>query len=66
MENKSQLSFVTEIGTFGEMPMKDPTVQPVEKRKELEALRHQAKAQAWMNEGSAGKAVVDFMISKGE
>jgi hypothetical protein len=38
MENKSQLSFVTEIGTFGEMPMKDPTVQPVEKRKELEAL----------------------------
>ena len=34
--------------------------------KELEELRHKAKAEAWMNEGSAGKAVVDFMISKGE
>lgn len=37
MEN-TQLSFVTEIGHFGDMPMKDPTVQTVEKRKELEAL----------------------------
>ena len=33
MNNKSELSFVTEIGTFGDMPMKDPTVQSVEKRK---------------------------------
>lgn len=32
--------------------------------KELAELRHKAKAQAWMNEGSAGKAVADFMINK--
>lgn len=34
--------------------------------KELENLRHEAKAQAWMNEGNAGKAIADYMISKGE
>lgn len=34
--------------------------------KELSELRHKAKSEAWMNEGNAGKAVVDFMISKGE
>lgn len=33
---------------------------------ELAELRHKAKAEAWTNEGNAGKAVVDFMISKGE
>ena len=32
--------------------------------KELQTLRQEIKAQAWMNEGNAGKAVVDFMISK--
>lgn len=32
--------------------------------KELQTLRQETKAQAWMNEGNAGKAVVDFMISK--
>ena len=41
-------------------------IQSASDSKELEALRHTAKAEAWMNEGSAGKAVVDFMISKGE
>lgn len=39
-------------------------IQSASDSKELEELRHQAKAQAWMNEGAAGKAVVDFMISK--
>ncbi len=41
-------------------------IQNASDSKELADLRHNAKAQAWMNEGSAGKAVVDFMISKGE
>ncbi|MCR4952934.1 MAG: CDP-glycerol glycerophosphotransferase family protein [Treponema sp.] len=31
---------------------------------ELAELRHSAKNEAWMNEENAGKAVVDFMISK--
>jgi protocatechuate 3,4-dioxygenase beta subunit len=38
MENKTQLYFVTEIGTFGDMAMKDPTVQAVEQRKDLQSL----------------------------
>ena len=39
-------------------------IQSASDSSELAELRHQAKAQAWMNEGAAGKAVVDFMISK--
>ena len=39
-------------------------IQSASDNKELLELRHKAKAEAWMNEGSAGKAVVDFMISK--
>lgn len=31
---------------------------------ELAEKRHYAKAQSWMNEGNAGKAVADFMINK--
>ena len=38
MDNKSQLSFVTEIGTFGSLDMKDPTVQAVDQRKDMQAL----------------------------
>jgi hypothetical protein len=38
MEKNTQLSFVTEIGTFGDMDMKDPTVQAVEQRKDMQAL----------------------------
>lgn len=34
--------------------------------KELAELRHNAKAQAWMNEDNAGKAITDYMISKVE
>lgn len=34
--------------------------------KELENARHQAKSEAWMFEGEAGKRVVDYMISKVE
>lgn len=34
--------------------------------KELAELRHIAKSEAWMNEGQSGKAVYDFMITKGE
>ena len=41
-------------------------IQAASDSKELSELRHKAKAEAWNNEGSAGKAVVDFMISKGE
>ena len=36
--NNTTLGFVTEIGTFGSMPINDPTVQPVEERKKLENL----------------------------
>lgn len=32
------LGFVTEIGTFGSMPITDPTVQPVDERKQMEDL----------------------------
>ena len=39
-------------------------IQSASDSKELEKLRHEAKAQAWMNEGNAGSAVADFMISK--
>lgn len=28
-KNKPTLAFTTEIGTYGSMPIKDPTVQPV-------------------------------------
>ena len=38
MEKNTQLSFVTEIGTFGDMDMKDPTVQAVDQRKDMQAL----------------------------
>jgi len=41
-------------------------IQSASDSKELEELRHKAKAQAWMNEGQAGKAVFEYMISKGE
>ncbi len=41
-------------------------IQSASDSKELAELRHQAKAEAWMNESNAGKVVVDFMISKGE
>ena len=34
-ENKTSLNFVTEIGTFGSMPIKDPTVQEVTELKDL-------------------------------
>ena len=39
-------------------------IQSASDSSELAELRHQAKAEAWKNEGLAGKAVVDFMISK--
>jgi hypothetical protein len=38
MDKNTQLSFVTEIGTFGDMDMKDPTVQAVDQRKDIQAL----------------------------
>lgn len=41
-------------------------IQSASDSKELADLRHKAKNEAWMNEGFAAKAVVDFMISKGE
>lgn len=34
--------------------------------KELAELRHNAKNEAWMFEGNAGKNIADYMISKGE
>ena len=39
-------------------------IQSASDSTELAQKRHTAKAQAWMNEGNAGKAVVDFMINK--
>ncbi len=39
-------------------------IQSASDSTELAEKRHKAKAQAWMNEGKAGKAVADFMISK--
>ncbi|MBO4640665.1 MAG: CDP-glycerol glycerophosphotransferase family protein [Treponema sp.] len=39
-------------------------IQSASDSTELAQKRHAAKAQAWMNEGNAGKAVVDFMINK--
>ncbi len=41
-------------------------IQAASDSKELSELRHKAKAEAWMNEGNAGKAIADFMISKGD
>lgn len=41
-------------------------IQNASDSQELSDLRHKAKAEAWTNESQAGKAVVDFMISKGE
>ena len=41
-------------------------IQSASDSKELAELRHAAKAQAWTNEGKAGQAVVDYMLSKGE
>ena len=39
-------------------------IQSASDSTELAQKRHAAKAQAWMNEGNAGKAVADFMINK--
>ncbi len=39
-------------------------IQTASDSAELAELRHKAKAEAWTNEGNAGKAVADFMISK--
>ena len=39
-------------------------IQSASDSTELAQKRHAAKAQAWMNEGNAGKAIVDFMINK--
>lgn len=41
-------------------------IQKTSDSKELSNLRHEAKAEAWMNEGNAGVAVVDYMISQGD
>jgi hypothetical protein len=35
MAEETSLNFVTEIGTFGSMPIKDPTVQQVTELKEV-------------------------------
>ena len=39
-------------------------IQSASDSTELANKRHAAKAQAWMNEGNAGKTVADFMINK--
>lgn len=39
-------------------------IQAASDSAELAELRHKAKTEAWTNEGNAGKAVADFMISK--
>ena len=39
-------------------------IQSASDSSELAELRHKAKSEAWMNEGNAGKAIADFMISK--
>ena len=39
-------------------------IQSASDSEELAKLRAKAKAEAWMNEGAAGKAVADFMLSK--
>ena len=41
-------------------------IQKASDSAELAALRHEAKAQAWMNEEASGKAVFDYMVSKGD
>ena len=41
-------------------------IQKASDSSELANLRHEAKAQAWMNEETSGKAVFDYMVSKGE
>ena len=38
MKPTTTLGFVTEIGTFGSMAMKDPTVQAVEETRSLKDL----------------------------
>lgn len=38
---KTTLGFVTEIGTFGSLPMTDPTVQPVDERKQMTDLMNE-------------------------
>ena len=40
MEEKTTLSFVTEIGTFGSMDIKDPTAIPVD---QIEGLAKETK-----------------------
>ena len=40
------------------------TILSVSDSKDLEEKRHKAKTEAWQNEGNAGKAIADFMISK--
>lgn len=39
-------------------------IQKASDSQELAQLRKAAKSEAWMNEGNAGKAIADFMISK--
>ena len=39
-------------------------IQQASDSQELAQLRKTAKAEAWMNEGKAGEAIADFMISK--
>ena len=41
-------------------------IQKASDSAELATLRHEAKAQAWMNEEASGKAVFDYMVSKGD
>lgn len=41
-------------------------IQNASDSEELKQLRHNTKQEAWKNEGFAGKAVVDYMISKVE
>lgn len=41
-------------------------IQQASDSKELADLRHSAKNEAWMNENTAGKAVYEYMVSKGD
>lgn len=41
-------------------------IQKASDSKELAELREKAKSEAWMHQGTSGKNVYDFMISKGE
>ena len=39
-------------------------IEKASQSKELEAQRQKAKNEAWMNQGHAGQAVVDFMVQE--